>query len=283
MSRAPVVVRIISDIVWPWCFVGVRNLSKASTESGIPIQVKWEPFFLNPATPDGEGEDITQHLIKKYGPGILSALPRLEAAGRQAGIEFTRNRKTMNTVRCHLLMEYCNQNTSIETANSVMEMMFNKYFEQGINISYPDELLAIARECGVGDESSVADAIQSSVLIDKLKEKESALKSKYRGIYFSLRYLNSFLFTVVFRSNSVWSTFLYCEKSTRWQGTCFLRSPTCRNNCWATRSCFSIKCNTFCFCLIRCYWFTLSSCERIKGEFGFSEWSWMQIIMLDMW
>lgn len=35
MSK-PVVVRIISDLVCPWCFVGKRNLEKAVMESKVP-------------------------------------------------------------------------------------------------------------------------------------------------------------------------------------------------------------------------------------------------------
>ena len=69
LSNTVVVVKIISDIVWPWCFVGKRNLEKAIASSGISCRVEWLPFFLAPDTPP-EGENLRDHLAAKYGEAM---------------------------------------------------------------------------------------------------------------------------------------------------------------------------------------------------------------------
>lgn len=56
------------DVIWPWCVIGVRNLQSASTATKIPVNITWEPFFLNKTTPE-DGEDLKEHIIGKYGPG----------------------------------------------------------------------------------------------------------------------------------------------------------------------------------------------------------------------
>jgi len=179
-SKAPVVVRIVSDVAWPWCFVGLRNLLKASSDSNVPINYKWEPFFLNPDHPAEEGENIMTYLKKKYGPGIEARIPHLEAAGRNVGIEFTRNRKTLSTVKSHMLMEYAYKNFPAEVGNNLMEILFKKYFENGENVSSNDVLLQCAAECGLNDPQEILRVLNSSSLVEEIKSKASRIQSEYR-------------------------------------------------------------------------------------------------------
>lgn len=59
-------VTIISDFVCAWCVIGKRSLELASKDLGIPLRCVWQPYIINPRTPP-EGEDMAEHLIKKFG------------------------------------------------------------------------------------------------------------------------------------------------------------------------------------------------------------------------
>ena len=69
-SLRKVSVTIVSDIVWPWCYVGLRHLEAASQGTGVDVQLTWEPFFLNPNMHE-EGQDLMTHLGEKYGDAVI--------------------------------------------------------------------------------------------------------------------------------------------------------------------------------------------------------------------
>ena len=114
-----------------------RNLSIAANTTKVETKIKWEPFLLNANTPE-EGEDMMEHLTRKYGPGVVArfAAPNnpLDVAGARVGITFNRNRRVIPTIRCHQLMEWVNK-THPEKANELMEKLFKAYFEDAIDVS----------------------------------------------------------------------------------------------------------------------------------------------------
>lgn len=69
----------VSDIVCPWCVVGLGGLTEALERlkgEGIEAQVRFQPFELNPQMAP-EGENIVEHIGRKYG-----STPEQSAANR---------------------------------------------------------------------------------------------------------------------------------------------------------------------------------------------------------
>ena len=69
----------VSDIVCPWCVVGLGGLETALATlkaEGIEAEVHFQPFELNPQMPP-EGENIVDHIGRKYG-----STPEQSAANR---------------------------------------------------------------------------------------------------------------------------------------------------------------------------------------------------------
>ncbi len=69
----------VSDIVCPWCVVGLGGLEAALETlkaEGITAEVHFQPFELNPQMPP-EGENIVEHIGRKYG-----STPEQSAANR---------------------------------------------------------------------------------------------------------------------------------------------------------------------------------------------------------
>ena len=69
----------ISDVVCPWCVVGLGGLVtalEALKAEGIEAEVHFQPFQLNPQMPP-EGENIVEHIGRKYG-----STPEQSAANR---------------------------------------------------------------------------------------------------------------------------------------------------------------------------------------------------------
>jgi predicted DsbA family dithiol-disulfide isomerase len=69
----------VSDIVCPWCVVGLGGLEtalEALKAEGIMAEVHFQPFELNPQMP-AEGENVGEHIARKYG-----STPEQSAANR---------------------------------------------------------------------------------------------------------------------------------------------------------------------------------------------------------
>ena len=74
------------------------------------MSIEWLPFFLNPNMKP-EGEDIREHLAKKYGPEAAAKFGQpgnsLYVAGDKVGIKFNPDRRVVPTMDCHRAIEWC--------------------------------------------------------------------------------------------------------------------------------------------------------------------------------
>lgn len=139
-SSNPVVpVTITSDLMCPWCWVGLRKLQEASHKAGINVDITWKPFMLRPNLP-------AQGLPKGGTPD--SRVPsHLKSAGKTVGIDFTGlTDRTPNTIDFHAVMKRL-LDTHIDQT-PFQEAVFDAYFTQGI---FPDHdaLLKCADQVGI--------------------------------------------------------------------------------------------------------------------------------------
>ena len=69
----------VSDVSCPWCAIGLQSLQTAlqRLDGDLEVSLNFQPFELNPQMV-AEGEDITEHLHKKYG-----STPEQAAAARE--------------------------------------------------------------------------------------------------------------------------------------------------------------------------------------------------------
>ena len=105
-----------------------------------------------------EGEDLMEHLLKKYGRVALERYGKpgntLDIAGKQVGVKFNPARRVVQTMGCHQLMAYCNEILP-EAANLLMDTLFRKYFEEALDVSNVDVLVAAAIECGLPPDGAL--------------------------------------------------------------------------------------------------------------------------------
>lgn len=172
-------VKVISDVVWPFCYVGLRNLEKASRQANIKVNLAWEPFLLNPNI-DPEGENVREHLLVKYGPRGPAMLENVIRAGRAAGIEFS-HKNVYPTIKAHALMEYLKDTKGESTANQFMESLYFEYFEKDQNINSDDFLLElVGRLEGVNVAEATLALMDNSELKERVRQKDMKAKRQMR-------------------------------------------------------------------------------------------------------
>lgn len=149
-------VDVVSDVVCPWCWIGKRNLEEALSrlppEQRSQVEVRWHPFQLRPDTPlSGTAKEPSTPDNPRVGA-------RLRAAGQAVGIDFTgKTDRTPNTLASHTLLQYAGEHEGFAKQNELQEILFRKYFTDGI---FPDSqsLATAAEEAGLDVQEAMAYA-----------------------------------------------------------------------------------------------------------------------------
>lgn len=162
---------VVSDVVCPWCIIGYKRLEQAIQELGLEdkIELEWQPFELNPNMP-AEGENLRQHLAKKYGTtpeDSVRARDNLTNLGKEVGFDFDYfdDMKMVNTRDAHVLLQWAEQfgkQTELKLA------LFAAFFGQRKDVSDRSTLAAILTDIGLDanmgiatlDDASNADSIE---------------------------------------------------------------------------------------------------------------------------
>ena len=111
-SPATLDIAIISDVMCPWCVIGIGALEQALArlDGRVSARVSLHPFELNPDMPRA-GENVADHIARKYGraPGESSGV-RDEIRRRAAEIGFAMNSNSnsriWNSFDCHRLLHW---------------------------------------------------------------------------------------------------------------------------------------------------------------------------------
>ena len=154
-------IEIVSDLVCPWCFIGLRRLSMAIAEvrtecPDFTCRKRWLPFFLNPHTPP-EGEPYLPFLIDKFGSreAVEALFGRVRAAGQPYGIAYAFEKIALraNTLQAHRLIHWAQQQGDAE---GLVERLFAAQFQRGEHVGDVGLLAAIAGECGYSADDATA-------------------------------------------------------------------------------------------------------------------------------
>ena len=173
----------VSDVVCPWCVIGLRGLETALERIGgeIEADIHFQPFELNPDMAR-EGEDVVEHIRRKYGTTPdQAAATREMIRERAAGLGFTmpglnQDRRIYNTFDAHRLLHWA----ELEGRQlPLKQALFRAYFTEGRDPSNHDVLTAVAGEAGL-DEAAARDVLTSGRFVDEVRAAEQLWRS--RGI-----------------------------------------------------------------------------------------------------
>lgn len=142
----------VSDVACPWCVIGLKALESALARIGNEVQVElhFRPFELNPQMPP-EGEDVTEHIARKYGSTPDQTARNREAIrarGAELGFNFDMQKRgrIYNTFDAHRLLHWA----EIEGKQRDLKMaLFAAYFTDGKNPSDRTTLTEIAEQSGL--------------------------------------------------------------------------------------------------------------------------------------
>jgi predicted DsbA family dithiol-disulfide isomerase len=152
---APVVVDVFTDIVCPWCLIGVEHLKRAmAARQDLTFEVRLHPFLLDPTTPDA-GVDLIDHLGKKYGGDVRRMFATVEEAGKKSGIafDFSGRPRSVPSLRAHALVAFAEQKGQ---GQAVHRALMEAHFVKRANIADSEVLASIGEAHGLAREEVLA-------------------------------------------------------------------------------------------------------------------------------
>lgn len=184
MTR-PLKIDFVSDVVCPWCVVGLGGLETALETlkaEGVEAEIAFRPFELNPQMVP-EGENIGEHIQRKYGSTPeQSAANRAMITERAAEVGFdmrmTADSRIWNTFDAHRLLHWAGE-TAPHAQGALKKALFRIHFTEGRNLTDAGELTAAAEAAGL-NRAEAAEVLASDRYVQAVRAEEALWSS--RGI-----------------------------------------------------------------------------------------------------
>ncbi len=172
----------ISDIMCPWCVVGLWGLDRAleNLAGEIEAEVIFHPFELSPDTPKG-GTNLLEHMAAKAGfTREKSLAARAELTRRAAELGFTMGYsddfRAYNTFDAHRLLHWAWHEGR---QHALKRALFEAYFTENLAIDDPEVLAGIAERVGL-DRAEARRVLDSGRFAEEVRAEEALWPS--RGI-----------------------------------------------------------------------------------------------------
>ncbi|MFZ2542266.1 MAG: DsbA family oxidoreductase [Gallionella sp.] len=172
--NAKIRIDFVSDVSCPWCAIGLKSLDAALTRLNeqVTAEVHFQPFELNPKMP-ADGQDIREHLIRKYGLTPKQYDHNAEALrvrGEQVGFTFSTDKRgrIYNTFDAHRLLHWA----GLEGCQLALEhALFQAYFTDGEDPSSHETLVGLAEKAGL-DATRARKILLSGEYAKEVRERE---------------------------------------------------------------------------------------------------------------
>jgi len=146
-------IKIWSDIMCPFCYIGKRNFENALAQfsHADELEIEWKSFQLDPTIPKMKQRvDVYEYLAKSKGFSIEDSKAMHENVVRMAknvGLEYNFDRAVIaNSFDAHRLIQFAKTKG---LGNEIEEALFAAYFTIGLDMSDLDTLSQIGISIGL--------------------------------------------------------------------------------------------------------------------------------------
>lgn len=172
-------IEMVSDIVCPWCWVGLRRLKGAmELVPELEVQVLFRPFELDPTIPAG-GTDYKEYMKARFGSDqgrekSNQMRDLLIQYGKDEDIPFHFDKITRrpNSFNGHRLIRWAQgQGFGMEAKEALFEAVFSK----GQDIGDHETLVTIAAKIGL-DPNVVSDLLASDADVETTRQEQNLFR-----------------------------------------------------------------------------------------------------------
>ena len=170
----PIPVKLYSDFICPYCFIGERVIEQLSAK--FPIDIEWTGYEIHPEIPYG---GMSLH---SFGGDFMDGLwQRIAPLAESYGVKIDRPSVVANT---HLALEGAEfaRQAGKEALAKYRRAVFDAYFLEGKDIGDHGVLAEIAEKAGL-DRAAFSKALDEGSFFDKVQDnREEALDNLVTGV-----------------------------------------------------------------------------------------------------
>ncbi len=162
-------VKVVQDLICPWCYIGHHNLEAAIREwsdaNEDSVEIEWLPYQLDPIAPGEPQQGFLERFAERKGVApdqVGSMFDRVTEAGAAVGIAFRFDRITVavDTMPGHIAIAAA----PVARQGALVNALHRAYFESGRDIGQPAEIQSAATLAGLTeDETAVVMAAIADV------------------------------------------------------------------------------------------------------------------------
>lgn len=167
----------VSDVVCPWCAVGLGGLEEAlrRLQAEVQAEVHFQPFELNPQM-GPEGQDIVEHISEKYGSTPEQMAERWQMLcdrAAEVGYQFQRERlgRIWNTFDAHRLLHWAGT-LGGSAQRDLKRAMLVAHHERGEAVGQHAVLLAAVAAAGL-DEARAQAILAGDAYATEVRERQN--------------------------------------------------------------------------------------------------------------
>ena len=191
--KQPIRIDFVSDVACPWCAVGLSSLQLALSRLGdaVDAELVMHPFELNPQMGE-EGEDLVEHISKKYGRTphqVAQAQADLGQRGLDVGFTFGPRARIYNTFDAHRLIHWAGiEGKQVELKQALLQA----YHGEGKATSSHEVLVEAAESAGL-DGVEARSVLQGGDYANEVRAEEEEYQAmgihSVPSVIFNNRYL----------------------------------------------------------------------------------------------
>jgi len=161
-------IEIWSDIICPFCYLGIKKLEKALQDFPYTVHINWHSFQLYPDISYQSDIDVFDFVANSKGKSrewSQSMHTHITEAGKQCDIDFRFDKaKVANTFDAHRLIHFASQHNK---GNEMAHCLFHAYFTASKNISDSDTLGSLGKSIGL-DSKQIINFLKGNDYIDEV-------------------------------------------------------------------------------------------------------------------
>jgi len=159
-------IEIWSDIICPFCYIGLTKLESAlqEVEQEVQAEITWKSYQLNPEFPeDAPGMPTYDYLVRTKGMSmddVVAMTAQLSAQGKELGIALNFDKAiVVNTKKAHRLLHFAQAH---QKGTALKKSLFKAHFTDGLDVNDNATLVELAKQVGLS-----VQAVQELLESDK--------------------------------------------------------------------------------------------------------------------
>jgi predicted DsbA family dithiol-disulfide isomerase len=178
----PLRVDVWSDLVCPWCYVGLARLRRLARQDGLDLELVHHAFQLDPART--RSEPTRDYLAARYGGDVDGMMRNAERAGAAEGLELRLGQSVAaNTRDGHRVAALARR---LGRQDEAVRRLMAAHFGEGADLGDRATLVRLAGEAGL-DPGQVSAMLETDTFQEEVAaDLDQARALGIRGVPFFL-------------------------------------------------------------------------------------------------